>query len=324
MALHLPLEDVLSAHAEVDALEFKRTFDATANGDWLELIKDVVAIANSGGGSIVIGCLDNGQPCDAVQPGLLKLMDPAVFESKIFNYTATHLNGISLAQHDKQGIPVIVIDVPGAEYPMPFVKVGTYCLADKTTQKTAFSQGTVYFRHSAKSEPAHADDLRRFVDRKIAEVKDFWMSGIKQIVEAPANSAFAVVPKTVRVSNSPNAAEIKATPEIIDQLIQAPSIDITHPHRQTDVATEFNRRMNGKMHIQKHYVQYVRRAHGIDDEPRFFCKVKFMSPRYSNAFVEWLIGQADADGQFFAKAKAIADELKETSSVSLDFQANFR
>jgi hypothetical protein len=310
MAIQASLDEILSAKAELDWLDFKRSFDPNSNGDWLELIKDVVAMANSGGGAIMIGCLDNGDPTDAVQPGLLKLMDTAVFETKIFNYTACHLNGISVSQQIKSSLPVIFIQVPAAEYPMPFVKVGTYCLPDKVTQRTAFSQGTLYFRHSAKSEPAHADDLRKFVERKLREMKDFWMSGIRQIVDAPANSTFAVVPKTIRLSNSPEATEIKATPEILDQLVHLPSLDITHPHRESDAAREFNDRMKGKVRIQPHYIRYVRKAHKIEEEPKFFCKVKFMPPRYSDAFVGWLVEQATADTSFFSKAKASADQLK--------------
>jgi len=45
---------------EDDTLEFKDRFDPKNTGDWCELIKDIVAMANSGGGRIVIGANDDG------------------------------------------------------------------------------------------------------------------------------------------------------------------------------------------------------------------------------------------------------------------------
>ena len=47
---------------ECDTLEFKDRFDPKNTGDWCELIKDIVALANSGGGRIVVGANDDGTP----------------------------------------------------------------------------------------------------------------------------------------------------------------------------------------------------------------------------------------------------------------------
>lgn len=44
------MDQVLAAKRESKHVEFKESFDPTASADWCELIKDVVAIGNSGGG----------------------------------------------------------------------------------------------------------------------------------------------------------------------------------------------------------------------------------------------------------------------------------
>lgn len=54
------LTAALSAKRESKTVDFKSSFDPESNGDWCELIKDFVAIANSGGGVILIGVADDG------------------------------------------------------------------------------------------------------------------------------------------------------------------------------------------------------------------------------------------------------------------------
>ncbi len=56
------LQLAVSSDRETAAVEFKSAFDVHSNREWCELLKDVVAIANSGGGVIVIGLDDHGAP----------------------------------------------------------------------------------------------------------------------------------------------------------------------------------------------------------------------------------------------------------------------
>ena len=45
-------------------------------------------------------------------------------------------------------------------------------------QKTAFSAGTVYFRHGAKSEPGTSEDLRASLERELDRIRSSWLDGI--------------------------------------------------------------------------------------------------------------------------------------------------
>lgn len=45
----------LDAECETAQVDFKAGFGPNSNQEWCELLKDVVAMANSGGGCIIIG-----------------------------------------------------------------------------------------------------------------------------------------------------------------------------------------------------------------------------------------------------------------------------
>ena len=53
--------NIEDAENESGDLDFKASLP-TAPQDWCELIKDIIAMANSGGGLIVIGVNDDGSP----------------------------------------------------------------------------------------------------------------------------------------------------------------------------------------------------------------------------------------------------------------------
>ncbi len=54
------IEKALNGHSETSNIEYKRGFDVNTTKDWCEIVKDVVAMANSGGGIILFGLEDDG------------------------------------------------------------------------------------------------------------------------------------------------------------------------------------------------------------------------------------------------------------------------
>ena len=52
----------LIACRESKFIEFKEAFDVSSARDWCELTKDIVALANTGGGVILIGLDNRGNP----------------------------------------------------------------------------------------------------------------------------------------------------------------------------------------------------------------------------------------------------------------------
>jgi len=55
-------EAILTAKRESKHLDFKRSFDSDSAADWCEVLKDIAAFANSGGGNILVGVNNDGSP----------------------------------------------------------------------------------------------------------------------------------------------------------------------------------------------------------------------------------------------------------------------
>src|SRR5713226_2737597 len=83
------------AENESAGLDFKAGFSPFALHDWCELLKDIVAMANTGGGEIVVGVNDDGTPSGQDLAPFLDL-DPAMVVDKIQKYTGNHFGDFSI------------------------------------------------------------------------------------------------------------------------------------------------------------------------------------------------------------------------------------
>lgn len=312
MSIHDRISVALEKTGEATDVDFKSSFDVASAGDWLEIIKDIVALANSGGGLILVGLKDDGSPSGA-DTTALQAVDAADLTNRIHKYTGHHFSGFEFIECQKEGHDLCAIVVGGVRVPIVFTRVGTYEVTE-AKQKTAFSQGTVYFRHGAKSEPGTSDDLRNFLEREIERTRKSWLDGIAKVVEAPTGSRFAVLPPEsapagpggtlpMRLTNDPDAPSYYAIP-----------LDNTHPFRQKEVVREVNARLAGKRTINNHDILCIRRVFSIQKEIAFCYTQNFASPRYSQQFVDWIVAKYQEDGTFFESAKAKFDELKAGSA----------
>ncbi len=161
----LTLDKVKNAKKESKYLDFKEKFDINQTQDWCEIIKDIVAMANSGGGCILIGARNDGTPYGWDVTPLLNL-DPAQITDKIAKYTGEQYADFYIKKIKKNDHRLVALLVHSVSIPMIFIQPGTYDNGNGK-QKTAFAKGTIYFRHGAKSEPGNSKDLRGCIDREI-------------------------------------------------------------------------------------------------------------------------------------------------------------
>lgn len=97
-----------------------------------------------------------------------------------------------------------------ADFPMIFIKPGTYSDPNsKHGQITEFHQGTIYFRHGAKSETGVQNDIRQAIDNRVEQLRSGWLSNIKKVMYAPEGAKVTVLPHEVRQSSSPDAVPIR-------------------------------------------------------------------------------------------------------------------
>jgi hypothetical protein len=288
------LEAAIFNGSESDRVEFKASFDATSAADWIEVIKDIVAIANSGGGAIIFGIADNGRSSE-FDCASLSSLDPAEITDKIHKYTARQFHDFEIIRNVGRHLAVLI---RGVAVPLVFSKPGTYDIGGGK-QKTGFSMGTVYFRHGAKSEPGNSDDLRWFLEQRIEEIRKTWFEGIVKVVEAPPGSRVEVLPTTT--SDAPTSIRLVNDPAApaYSQL----SIDDTHEFRQKEVVAEINKALKGRKVIRAFEIQCVRKVYKIDEEPTFCYRQEFASNQFSHAFVDWVLSQYEADPDFFENAK---------------------
>ena len=263
-------------------LQIVRNFVADRGDAWLDLCVHVVAMANSGGGTIVV------VGHDALEPELQRVLSAHLSQSfRDFTVRAesreTSVGVIEIAAHD--GAP-LVFDVDG-----------TYTDTDGAPQ-TAFHRGTVYVRHGRRSDPARGKDIARLVDREVDRQRRALQRNVRKASSAPKGSEVLIVSAreptlfpTVRVVDDPRAPTLART-----------DFDVTHPFRQKELVATLNERAGG-VHITAFDIQCVRRVHHVDDHPEFFHQPKFGSPQYSETYVEWLLSELARDPQFFEDAK---------------------
>jgi hypothetical protein len=292
-----PIEDSLSAQRETTSIEFKESFDVASAQEWCEVIKDVVAVANTGGGTIVFGLQDNGIPsgCDV---SLVLSLDSAEITDKIHKYTNTQFADFTIQRCEKAGNILAALIVQETQIPLVFEKPGTYDIGGGK-QRNAFSMGTIYFRHGPKSEPGNSDDLRNSFDRLLVTVRESWLKNVRQVVEAPLGSTVVTISPTsdpsalpVRMSNDPNAP-----------IIGGISPDQTHPYRQKELIEAINQHFPSDKHINQYDIQCVRKMYDIENNLTFHYLPKFGGHQYSPALSEWIMNQYQADNMFFQKAR---------------------
>ena len=190
--------------------------------------------------------------------------------------------------------------------PIVFSQTGNY-LDAAGKQKNAFIGGTVYFRHGAKSEPGNSEDLRQFIELRLASVRHEWLDGIGKVVEAPSGSVVQILsPDDIATA----AAQVRLTTSLAAPSLPVGAIDQGWPYRQKEVVAAVNKELVGTKVINANHVLNVRRAHNIEANGDFCYTQKHASPKYSQAFVNWIVERFNADSNFFEKAKAVADRKR--------------
>jgi hypothetical protein len=210
----------IAAHRESKRVEFKQSFDPSSPRELCELAKDMVAIANSGGGVVVFGLDSVGMPTGESTDSVMAI-DPADMLNRIAKYTGPVDFEFQTLSLEKEGHRLAAFLIEPVSIPLVFEKPGTYDVGGGK-QNSVFSVGTVYFRHGAKSEPGTSDDLRAALERQLEKVRKSWVRGVRKVVQAPVGSQIVAVTPTagdskpavaaqIRAVNDPNAAPVRLT-----------------------------------------------------------------------------------------------------------------
>lgn len=306
MTLDELLELAETATTEDERLDFKCEFRPEKKAAfWAELVKDLVAFANSNGGVIVFGINDDGSK-SADDCAVLLTFDPAKITDQINKYTGTQFSQFRIDRVVRNGSICPVTLIEPTRIPLVFFRVGTYETEDGS-QKNAFSRGAVYFRHGAKSEPATQDDLRASFDRELRRVREEWLGNMRQVVEAPPGSTVTIAGpikpiSELRLSSDPSAPAITVR-----------RLSDTHPYRQSEVIAEVKRRVQSLTRFNSHDIQAIKSAEGIDHDSRPDMVHKpheVATPQYSEAFVDMVCARIKHDQNFLAKCRLYIRDIR--------------
>ena len=166
-------------------------------------------MANTGGGYILIGAANDGSSsnCDLTATASL---DQAVVVDKIGKYTDAQPNEVNVRLFRDKRRERVIFHVGAADPPIVLCRPGTYAVSDGK-QKTAYSAGTIYFRHGSKSEPARQADIQRAFDSMFAKRKREFLSGIRKVIKARADEQVLVLPKAFRLTTDATAPGFRIT-----------------------------------------------------------------------------------------------------------------
>ena len=289
-----------TAKRESKYIEFKESFDVTSKAEWCEMIKDIVAIANSGGGIILIGIDDNGHKSVTNLKPILQY-DYAQITDKLYKYTGTQFSDYEVVKLKRRNYITAAI-VIGASYPpMIFTSPGTYPKPDG--QGRAFSKGTMYFRHGAKSEPAVSADLEIVIEREIKRRKKGWLGNIRRLIGAPSDYQMHLLPSNIKVSTEKTATPVRITTDESAKALKLSNPDEIFKYRRTEIVDIINKKLKGKYSINPYDIQTVCYTHHIYDNENFVYQPTYSSPQYSDAFVDHIVKEYKKDEQYFDKAR---------------------
>jgi hypothetical protein len=301
----------LAAKRESRTVEFKEQFIPTDPKQSLEVLKDIVAIANFGGGTLAVGINNAGEACGTdIKPVLQH--DHAKYCDLIRKYTLQNYCDFEVIEAEKDGdrVAVFVINPPDA--PLVFEKPGTYPV-ENNRQQTAFAQGTFYFRHGAKTETGTSDDLRRFMERRIREMQDQLVKGLRKVAVAPRGSHLEVIPAkgtvVATITGRENAVPVRITNDPHAQSAVLVDKSELFPYRQKDVVAKLRERIPPEQMPNLYDLQAINRVFNIADEEAFSWKPQFSARQYSAAYIDRIVDHLAQDGNFFRETRRKMHEM---------------
>lgn len=308
------LERAENAKRESKSLDFKSEFDSRSAPEWCEIVKDIVAFANSGGGVIVFGVNNDGTNSKSDVSTILSL-DMADITNKIEAYTSYQFDGLEIMEIERAAGTRAALIISAADTPIIFTRPGADVTVGKK-QRPAFAKGTLYFRHGAKSEPGNRDDLVDWRDGAIDKIRRSWMGGIRKVVEAPAGHIINVVssPKSgmPHLEGMSITAEINASPGAVRIVPQ--NAEEIWPYRQKELLQAINTIIKKSPPVNGHDILCINNhLNTLKDHPEFAYKPhRLASPQYSEGYAGWIIKEYRNDPRFFER---IREEFKKQHSV---------
>lgn len=286
--------------------DFKSDIDWNNLGELIEVFKDTIALANSGGGVILVGVNNDGKINKEWKNE--NKIDQADFINKLKKYIDIQFYNFIFKEIERVDGIAFGIIIESSKLPIIFTNPGTYELADKK-QKTAFGRGTLYFRHGAKSEPGNNTDIENAFNNELERVKISWLGNIRKVVEAPIDHIAYMAPPNVTLVESKEAIPIRITDSMDAPAYKIQNPDDFCPYRQKEVVQQVNQKLHASI-INGYDITAINHVYKIDSsKPDFYYKSNFGPKQYSKNYVDYLVEGYKTNNAFFLETREKYKEI---------------
>jgi predicted HTH transcriptional regulator len=188
------INELLTRKRESAKLDYKQEWDPQRNRDVLELTKDLVSMANTAGGYVVIGMGDGGEEV-GLSDAQVDRLDEATLRAQVQGFIGTPLELFldnTILWHSKPYAVVTVLKSPRS--PVVFEKIGQYAdTGAGNKQMIIFRQGDVFVRHGSASERWNQEDVRTIYARVVGREKERWLQevlpDVRKLIQAVGQAA---------------------------------------------------------------------------------------------------------------------------------------
>lgn len=190
--------ELFTRRRESAKLDYKQVWDPRSRRDAVELTKDLVAMANTAGGYVVIGLSDDGEEVGLTE-AQVEILDEATVRAQAHSFLGVALELFldkTIVYGGKRYAILTVLRSPRS--PIVFEKDGQYPdPGGGGRSTTVFRQGDVFVRHGSASERWNQDDVRTIYARVVDREKERWLSevvpDVRRLIQAAAGAS--AVPK---------------------------------------------------------------------------------------------------------------------------------
>ncbi len=190
MMIPARFEAMIAAAVETRSIDFKRAMNwqSASKCERFEIIKDVAALSNSGGGHLIIG---RDEP--AFDSGNMSADELASFDTTAFNVLVhANLRPLIECQIFKltyENDDLVVIEVPDFERtPLIFQQVSS-CGQAQCIKRPHFKPGDVFIRtKAAQTQIVTApDEMHEIISRAVRKTSDELVTKIQRMLSSPAS-----------------------------------------------------------------------------------------------------------------------------------------
>ena len=286
----LLLKRAAAAKRESKTIALRQSVDLASAEFRCALVKDAVALANSGGGAVVF------------LEGAGEAPSPSMLRGWMQEHTGLDFRGVESSAVPGTGGERVALVISPADAPLVFAKAGIF-IGDDGTAQTAFAVGTVYFRHRGRSELATNSDMIAWRDRSLASARKEWSAGIRKVIRAPAGSTISVVSLDVADVHLAEVAagEVGAKKGAVS--IVPRNAEEIWPYRRSELLQRVNAALGGAP-LNAHDIQCINWKLDVLHRPDFAYRPHHQaSVQYSPAYADWIVTQMRVNPPFLRRAR---------------------